>query len=233
MKTRNYLFILTILLGIFIYSCSDSNIKEPENESSLELQSRSTGIGESCLGETPAACYDGVYSWPIVIPDYPNCEFIVTVDYYTCIGLGGGRVHFGDFDYVVNIGCNEFYDDWDDAIQNGTEDQFYTHFNQQIWQAVTLNLLNVAPLSLWQVAQIEYNVGSCIYLCEREALRCGDACCQKTNIWERNKKGDWELTEEGDITLIGDACPDDPISFCPGNVLQSGICFDNCASLDF
>lgn len=50
MKTRKYLFILTILLGISIYSCSDSNIKEPANESSLELQNRSTGIGESCLG---------------------------------------------------------------------------------------------------------------------------------------------------------------------------------------
>lgn len=87
MKARNYLFIFTILLGLFVYSCSENNIKVPDNENGLKLENRSIGIGESCLGETPAPCYDGQYTWSITIPDYPNCEFIVDVDFYVCFGV--------------------------------------------------------------------------------------------------------------------------------------------------
>lgn len=139
----------------------------------------------------------------------------------------------GDFDYVANYGCNDFYNDWDNAIQNGTEEQFYTHFNQQIWTVITNNLLNSSSLNYWNFAEFEYNVGSCKYLCERDALRCGDACCLKVNTWERNKNGEWELTEEGEIVHIGEGCPEYPIRTCPPDVLQSGMCFDNCSSLDF
>lgn len=227
-------FLIVAIIGVIVFlQCQKKEIETNTlNDDELKVDARSTGLGQSCLEPQPAPCYSGVYTWTIEVPDYRGCEFIVRVEYYVCIGIGSNRLHLGDFEYDIQYGCDEFYDDWEAAILNGTEDQFYTHFNQQVWTAVTQNLLNSTLLSTWAVAQIEYNVGSCMYLCDFEALRCGDTCCKKTNIWKRNIKGEWYLFEEGEIEHFG-TCPQFPQQTCPPNVLQSSECFDNCASLEF
>ena len=40
-------------------------------------------------------------------------------------------------------------------------------------------------------------------------------------------------SDEGEIEHYGEDCPINPVRTCPPDVLQSGMCFDNCASLDF
>ncbi len=235
MKTIKFFSIIALLIGFSfaLMQCAKEDNKFKNSLTSSPLQNRNSGIGSSCIGETPSPCYDGVYTWSIRIPDYPECEFIVTLNYFVCLGEGGGRIHMGDFDYTVNYGCTEFYEDWENAIRNGSEDQFYTNFNQQVWTEVTKNLLSSQTTHYWFYAELEYNVGSCIYLCERDALMCGDACCQRTNEWEKDQQGNWILTKKGEIIHTGDPCPDYPIRTCPPDVLQSASCFDNCASLDF
>jgi hypothetical protein len=226
------LFTSVIMLCCCFFSCmsDQSNEIEPNN---LVLESRDSEIGSSCLGDAPSPCYEGVYTWSITLPDYPNCELIVEQYYYVCYGLNFANFHLGGFDYTINLGCDDFLDDQETAILQGTEEQFITYINQQIWEQITENLLSGLSGSYYEIAEFEYNVGSCKFLCGSDQLRCGDVCCRKVNKWERDSSGDWYLSEEGEIERFGDSCLTYQNPGCSPSELQSQDCFDNCASLEF
>lgn len=232
MKKLYYLIVAIIGVIVFL-QCQKKEIETNTlNEDELKVEARSTGLGQSCLEPQPFPCQSGTYTWNIQIPDYPECVFNVSVNYYACLGTYANRLHLGDFRDSIIVGCESFTSDWRWAVLNGTEQQFITNFNQQVWHVVTQSLLNTSPVSTWGVAVFEYNIGACKYLCNFDILDCGETCCQKTNLWLRNLKGEWYLAQEGEIVSIG-SCPSQPTQTCPPNAIQSSECFDNCASLEF
>ena len=239
MKIVKYISVILLLLfAVALVQCSKEVATTEENDGEIVLRDSLSSIGTSCLHTItfPVNCTSGVFTWIINLPQYPDCDFEVSVDYYLCPGVGALAIHMGDFRWHLEFGCPEFYADLDTAYINGTEDQFIIEFNQSVWRKVTENLLAYFTSQNYHgVLQVEYIVGACMYLCGADLLYCGETCCRKVNIWERDSGKIWTLVREGEIEQIGEPCihPFYPFPGCDPNVLQTGGCFDNCESLDF
>lgn len=232
---KNIKLIISLLIfSIFInYSCTDSNNIQKDENIEANLDYRDGINGNSCLENPSSACDSGNYVWQIVLPQYPNCKFNISIDYYACLNGGGDlAIHLGDFELSSpEEDCQDYIDGLKKALINGTEAQFTVEFNQSVWREVTSNILNgYLHQSVVSVLEVEYNIGACKYLCYLDALDCGEACCRKRNIYHKVSNR-WVLVSEGQIEHLGDCTQSH--SFCDPTVLQSGMCFDNCESLDF
>jgi hypothetical protein len=232
-----YLIAFALLLFTFPYSCSDQKAESQQIETDIDLEVRSGGIGESCLPEI--SCPGGVYSWPIEIDMFPGCIFPVKVDYKRCLAGQSVHLYLGEFEILYDeLYCDDYYDYLEVCMLNGTLEECIIEINQLIWEQVTLNILNGSNLNTQVHHTFEYYVGACKFLCESEVLDCaeqGIICCKKEYVYafDQNSR-EWFVYWEGPSQLIGNGeCPDTPLSSCPGNVLQTVNCFDNCASLDF
>jgi len=248
MKNLFALFFTFLLFGLII-SCSKNSVEDNILETNVSSNETSTRApGESCIRTNfnSGSCFEGVYTYSISIPSYPNCTFEVSVDYVNCVSDQGDRsIHLGDF--VINEhDCPQYNTDLSIANTQNQLQTFQTSINQQVWAQVTNNLLNDNPPTLGTVIVLEYIVSQCTRTCYvnltpkagnpfiatvPRKINCGTNCCRLIDNYQETN-GSWELANTINEPIFA-GCLFTGVPFCLPNTVFSTDCDDNCDSLDF
>ncbi|MBK7096774.1 MAG: hypothetical protein IPH57_17545 [Saprospiraceae bacterium] len=201
MKTIKFISIFILLCGFTfaLVQCTKDEATKSELKGS-KIEYRTSNPCAPDLGNNPN-CDSVSFDYFVSIPMYPGCQFRVQFLYWECIdGLGNIAYHLSDYQ-IISHDCPQYNTDLQNAMNNGTINIFNIAFGKQIWNAITVLLLNSTSPSLGAIT-LEYYVASCAKECYWKSrtgfwlgkrYSCGENCC----IAQRNYNkinGVWILT---------------------------------------
>ncbi len=184
---------------MILHSCS-SDEKLTANDSTTVSRSNSSCFNDS---NTVGNCINGTFVYPIQIPEYPGCTFIVSIEYTQCnVGPYNLRYYFNDIE-IIDFYCPAYLTDLSNAITNGNESIFMSTFFHKITVAFNNLLINNLSSSINQVITFEYNIESCTKTCvgntvgSKESqtgwwakrVACGENCCKRQIEYRRDLQG--------------------------------------------
>lgn len=222
---------LTAFSFVFLLFLGGCTSEEGLHDSQVSGEAITRDIGDSCAPDL-SGCTPGVLTFLTVLPQYPGCEFEISLNYRLCNTINSVSYLIEDFEIVFQyevIGggpCVLFETDLQNSMSNGTVDQFVSDFNSQIWDIAINNLLQLqASQNSVPTMAIEYYGKSCYYYCiEKRNIKgqafetltryaCGDGCCKINTTYQQNNIGEYIQTSVQDLS-DGD-CGTTSIVSCP------------------
>jgi len=154
-------------------------------------------------------CHDENYKIPITLAEYPNCFITVRYFYEICVGENTGTgITVNVFDFVIEGGlCQELIDDYTQANNDGTIDEFNYNINVQIWPQINDYILSSQLALSSPITTIQYSISQCQASCFiikekrgggyeliQQNVNCGTECCQRSNTYTANAEGGWDVS---------------------------------------
>lgn len=221
---------LTAFSFVFLLFLGGCTSEEGLHDSQVSGEATTRDIGDSCAPDL-TNCTPGVFAFLTVLPQYPTCEFEISLDYSLCNAFGSSSIHIGDFEIVFQyevaggLPCAQFESDLQNAMTNGTIDQFVSNFNSQIWDIAIENLLQSQITQGLALFTIEYNASSCYFYCINKVTKkgqsydmltryaCGDGCCKIITTYQPDNSGDFVQTNVSDLS--DSDCGTSSLVLCP------------------
>ena len=213
MRTIKFISIIILLSGFTfaLIHCTEESISLKGN---LELELRTT----SCLPDLGSVCTQfEVNAEQIQLPGYPGCDFWIKYTYQECYPQAGlVRFNIGDV-MIIKHNCQQFWDDLETSIANGTVEQFWIGINKLLYKYVTDKLINTVNPSEVLTLAVNYHIASCQKMCIEERredpqgpfkayyIHCGDKCCALYTYYSV-VNGNWVLLKKPSVTVDTDLC---------------------------
>lgn len=252
------LLITVITASIIIYACSKEQEKKsvdlrnemnlnPSKSGNESIKPKSAKLDFSCDDSSLGNCTSVSYSthdFTIVLPDYPNCTFIVTTMFRQCAnGYDFKIISFrstnvsppgnectdwtNDFNYYVGMSTTVF-NNW---LADFTK-KLIVGISKQL--AIQANIYCNSGNTLKVAGYTESNCSrTCAYR-QDGGLRvlktpCGTGCCSTTFQLCLDQNGDPVVTVQSSTSTAGSCDPNGPIINCPEGTVYWGFCAAQCS----